>query len=243
MPRRARVVIPGVPHHVTQRGNNRQPVFDSPDDRRRYLELLGRHAERCGARLLAYCLMTNHVHLIAVPDRETSLTQALGRTHSEYALALNRAQGRSGHIWQNRYFSCALSASHLWSAVRYVELNPVRAGLATAAWEWPWSSARAHTAADAVDGVLCCHWIEYFGRWDHGEWREILAAALPEGECAALRRATATGEPLGPREFLTNLERQAGRRLRVGERGRPRKTVESAEDRARQAWLFAAGGK
>ena len=137
MPRRARVVIPGVPHHVTQRGNNRQPVFDSPDDRRRYLELLGRHAERCGARLLAYCLMTNHVHLIAVPDRETSLAQALGRTHSEYALALNRAQGRSGHIWQNRYFSCALSASHLWSAVRYVELNPVRAGLATAAWEWP----------------------------------------------------------------------------------------------------------
>jgi putative transposase len=181
MPRRPRIVIPGAPHHVTQRGNNRQPVFLSPDDRRLYLELLGRHAGRCGARVLAYCLMTNHVHLVAVPEQEDSLAEAFGRTHSEYALALNQAEGRSGHVWQNRFFSCPMSGSHLLNAVRYVELNPVRARLAAVAWEWPWSSARAHAKAGVLDTLLSCHWTGYFGRWDHTGWKEILAGRVARG--------------------------------------------------------------
>ena len=243
MPRRPRVVIPGVPHHVTQRGNNRQPVFHSPDDCRRYLELLGRHAERSGAQVLAYCLMTNHMHLVAVPERADSLAQALGRTHAEYALALNRIRGSSGHVWQNRFFSCPLSGTHLPAAIRYVELNPVRAGLAGTAWEWPWSSARAHTAAGVVDGVLSCRWRDYLGRWDHGEWREILEAAMAESECAAVRRATQAGEPFGPPEFIADLERQVGKRLRVLERGRPRKAPQSDDEIARQGKLFGASGR
>jgi putative transposase len=230
MPRRARIVVPFVPHHVTQRGNNRQPVFTSSDDYRHYLHLFGRLAAGRGVRILAYCLMPNHVHLIAVPEKQSSLAEALGRVHSEYALALNRAKGRSGHVWQNRFFSCPLSESHLWSAVRYVELNPVRAGIAAAAWDWPWSSARGHTETSAVDEVRSCDWTAHLGPWDYREWKEILAAGMAECECAAVRRATATGEPLGPREFTADLERQAGRRLRGWERGRPRKPAESPED-------------
>ena len=229
MPRRPRVVAPGVAHHVTQRGNNRGAVFHSSEDRRCYLDLLGRHASHHGARILGYCLMTNHVHLIAVPEREDSLARALGCAHSEYALALNRAQSRSGHVWQNRFFSCVLDESHMLRALRYVELNPVRAGLAAEPWDWPWSSARAHILDRVLDSVLDCRWTEYSGRWDHAEWREILAAGISGGECDLVRRATHTGEPLGSREFVDGLERNAGRRLRVLARGRPRKKPDAIE--------------
>jgi putative transposase len=239
MPRRPRVIVPGVAHHVTQRGNNRQPVFHSSDDRRFYLDLLGRHATRYGVRILGYCLMTNHVHLVAVPESEDSLARALGCTHSEYALALNHAQGWSGHVWQNRFFSCLLDESHLLRALCYVELNPVRAGLASEPWGWPWSSARAHTLGHVVDPVLDCRWAEYFGGWDYGEWQEILSAGMSGGECDTVRRATHTGEPLGSLEFVTTLERQAGRRLRVLARGRPPKKPEAADHAGLQGGLFA----
>jgi REP-associated tyrosine transposase len=215
------------------RYSSRRTTASSP------LDLLSHHAERSGVRILGYCLMTTHVHLIAVPERDSSLARALRHAHSEYSLALNRSKHRSGHVWQNRFFSCPMSADHLFSALRYVELNPVRAGLAPAAWDWPWSSARAHSIADASDGVLCCGWSEYFGQWNHAEWAEILAAGSLSGECEALRQATQTGAPLGPPEFITALERQAGRRLRVWKRGRPKNAPESADERARQGCLFA----
>ncbi len=186
--------------------------------------------------------MTNHVHLIAVPEREGSLARTLGCAHAEYALAVNHAQGRSGHLWQNRFFSCPLDESHLWCALRYVELNPVRAGLASEPSGWPWSSARAHTVDHALDPVLDCRWVEYFGRWDYSEWREILSAGISGGESDAIRRATHTGEPLGSREFVAALERQAGRRLRVLARGRPQKKPETEEEPGRQGSLFAGGG-
>jgi putative transposase len=242
MARRARVVVPGVAHHVTQRGNDRQAVFLSSDDRRFYLEILGRQAARHGARILGYCLMTNHVHLVVVPDRQDSLARTLGCVHSEYALALNRAHGRSGHLWQNRFFSCLLDGNYLLRVLRYVELNPVRAGMAAEAWAWPWSSARAHTEEQVVDPVLDFRWEEYVGRWNYGEWREILEAGMEDRECDAVRRATSTGEPLGAREFVTAMERQAGRRLRVLPRGRPRNMPEESEPAARQQNLFAARG-
>jgi putative transposase len=242
MPRRPRVIVPGVAHHVTQRGNNREPVFHSPDERRFYLDLLRQHAAHYGAQVLGYCLMTNHVHLVAVPARENSLARTLGCTHSAYALALNRTQGRSGHLWQNRFFSCLLDESHLLRALRYVELNPVRAGLASEPWGWPWSSARAHAMDRVPDPVLDRHWVEYFGRWDYGEWREILTAGIPDGECDSVRRATHTGEPLGTREFVASLERQAGRRLRVLARGRPQKKPEAADQGNLRDGLLAGWG-
>ena len=238
MPRRPRVVVPGVAHHITQRGNNRQPVFCSSDDRRLYLDLLRHHATRSGSHLVGYCLMTNHIHLVAVPEREDSLARTLGRVHSEYALTLNHAQSRSGHLWQNRFFSCPLDESHLISALRYTDLNPVRAGLAASPWDWPWSSARAHIAPVAQDTVLDCGWAGYCGCWDYGEWKDLLLAAMPDDESGAVRQATRTGEPLGSREFLTRLERQTGRRLQVFSRGRPKLAPKTREAGLR-ACLFA----
>jgi putative transposase len=117
--------------------------------------------------------------------------------------------------------SPAQSATHLLDALRYVELNPVRAKLAGAAWDWPWSSARAHVVVGARDAALDPHWMEYVDHWDFTEWKEMLSAYMPEAESEAVRRATRTREPLGSQEFISGLERQKGKRLRVGERGRP----------------------
>ena len=128
----ARVVAAGVPHHITQRGNNRQDVFLLDDDRRFYLETLRERSQRHGVTLLGYCLMTNHVHLVAIPERPDSLARALGQSHSRYAQRFNRRYGRTGHLWQNRFYSCPLGRTHLVRALLYVDLNPVRAGLGRA---------------------------------------------------------------------------------------------------------------
>jgi len=144
MPRIARIVIPGCPHHITQRGNNRQDVFFVDDDRQRYLAILAAQAERFGLTVQGYCLMTNHVHLIATPREPESLAKAVGRTHWLYTQYVNRLHGRSGHLWQNRFYSCALDEPHFYAAMIYVERNPVRARLVRRAWRYPWSSAAAH---------------------------------------------------------------------------------------------------
>jgi putative transposase len=135
-----------------------------------------------------------------------------------------------------------MDGSHLLKAMCYVELNPVRAKLVANAWEWPWSSARAHTVDNAMDAVLGRHGVEYFGGWNSVEWKEILSAQMPADEVETVRRATRTGEPLGSRGFLAEMERRSGKRLRVLERGRPRNARESAIDGARQGSLFEAVG-
>lgn len=150
MPRAARVVGAGAPHHitqlVTQRGNNRQDVFLTDEDRRFYLAALGENSLRYGLRILGYCLMTNHVHLVALPEREETLARAMQRTHSRYAERYNRLRGRGGHLWQNRFISCALGRDHLVTALAYADLNPVRAGLVGRAEQYPWSSTGAHVS-------------------------------------------------------------------------------------------------
>ncbi|UCD00360.1 MAG: transposase, partial [Phycisphaerales bacterium] len=129
MPRLARTVAVGFAHHITQRGNNRYDVFFVDDDRRVYLELLKEQADKYGLDLVGYCLMSNHVHLIAIPHAEDALAKAVGRTHFRYAQYINRFHRRSGHLWQGRFYSCALDKRHFWLAMKYVELNPVRAKL------------------------------------------------------------------------------------------------------------------
>jgi len=126
LPRLARIVVPNRPHHVTQRGNNRQDVFFVDDDRATYLGLLQEESERYGLAVEASCLVSNHVHLIVRPESEGALAQALGRTHVRYAQYSNRLHGRSGHLWQNRFSPCALEGDHYWTAMVYVEQNPVR---------------------------------------------------------------------------------------------------------------------
>jgi len=159
MSRIARVAVPEVPYHITQRGNGRRTVFYNDVDRQTYLRLLARYAEEHRMRIQAYCLMSNHVHLVAVPQRPESLARALGHAHADFARYRNASDGGCGHVWQARYFSCPLDHAHLWRAIAYVERNPVRAGMVETAEEYRWSSARAHLGRDHLDAFL-----------DLGEW-------------------------------------------------------------------------
>jgi putative transposase len=145
MARLPRVVVVDVPHHVTQRGNARQVILANDADRITYVELLRQNSELHRLSLWGYCLMSNHVHLIAVPRTDEALAQTLKHTHGRYAAYWNARQSSSGHVWQGRFYSCPLDDSHLWEALRYVELNPVRAGLIATAEQWRWSSAAAHS--------------------------------------------------------------------------------------------------
>lgn len=143
MPRHRRIVIPGVPYHITQRGNYRSEVFRSRGDHEAYLSLLHAYARRFGLALFAYCLMPNHVHLIIVPSSANGLCRALRAVHCQYAQRSHRMRAVCGHLWQGRYNSCALDSTHFVNAIRYVELNPVRAALVARPEDYRWSSAAA----------------------------------------------------------------------------------------------------
>jgi len=229
MPRVARIVVPGVPHHVTQRGNNRQEVFFVDDDRRFYLELLARQAQRFGLDVLGYCLMSNHVHLIAVPQREESLAKAIGRTHFLYTQYLHRLHGRSGHLWQNRFYSCALDEAHCWAALCYTERNPVRARMVRKAWRYRWSSAAAHCGSGKGNGLLDLGL--WRSAWTAEQWREKLSRPEDGEAVSGVRASTHTGRPLGSDAFLSKVESLMGRRIRPLRIGRPKKVVEEEENR------------
>ena len=216
MPRKPRVVAAGVPHHVTQRGNNRQDIFLIDEDRRFYLAALAANSRRHGLRVVGYCLMTNHVHLVVVPDQPDSLRWTLQRTHSQYAQRFNRHYGRSGHLWQGRFFSCPLGRDRLVTALAYVDLNPVRAHIVGRAGHYPWSSATAHLDGHDPSGLI-----------DMQMWREVPSAMhwadaleLPSSEAGCLRQATLAGLPLGEPEFVERLEQVFSRPLRPGRPGR-----------------------
>ena len=144
MPRLARTVCARVPHHVTQRGNRREEVFFTDEDRLAYLAWLKDYAEKYEVEILTYCLMTNHIHLIAVPAGGDGLEKMLKPLHMRYAQRINRVRHWKGHVWQGRFFSSALDGDYLWAAVRYVERNPVRARMVQKAENYRWSSAAAH---------------------------------------------------------------------------------------------------
>lgn len=224
MPRTARFVLPGVPHHVTQRGNRRGQVFFTDDDRRTYLSWLRKYATEHEVDVLAYCLMSNHVHLVVVPAARDSLYLALRRLHLRYAMRLNREHEWRGHLWQGRYFSSPLDESYLWAAIRYVELNPVRAGMVGRAEDYPWSSAPSH-CGEWPDPVLC-------GRipWQKRiaairDWSAWLQAGIRPDELATLRRNTPSGLPCGSEAFVEDLEHRSGRRLRIRAPGPRRRVV------------------
>ena len=212
MPRQARVVAAGVPHHVTQRGNNRQDIFLLDEDRQLYLDTLRAYCRRYELTVLGYCLMTNHVHLTAIPQRADSLAQALGNTHQLHAQRFNRRYRRSGHVWQNRFYSCPLGPGRTAAALAYGDLNPVRAGLVGGAEKWPWSSARAHLCGEDPSGLLD---LDACRRWcDLSEWKQVLATGGFTSEGVLLRRATEAGLPYAEEEFVAELERAEQRELR-----------------------------
>ena len=223
MARLARIAIVNMPHHVTQRGNARQSVFTTDDERTIYLELLQRYARLRELSLLGYCLMSNHVHLLVVPRRADSLATALKDAHGRYAAYWNAAHYSSGHVWQGRFYSCPLDDTHLWIALRYTELNPVRAGLVAQAEHWTWSSAPAHCRDTHPES-----WLElsaWARRWPGGTWREYLHSEESDAELRAIRKCTHTGRPLGSRDFVQLLEESTTRRLLPQKGGRPRRAA------------------
>ncbi len=222
MPRLARTVFAGVPHHITQRGNRREDVFFSDEDRHAYLAWLKDYAERHDADILAYCLMTNHVHLVVVPASEDGPHQVLKPPHMRYTQRINRANYWKGHLWQGRFFSSALDEPYLWAAIRYVERNPVRAGMVSKAENYRWSSAGGHCGL-RQDATLT----------DKSDWRRQLdsigdwAAWLGDGDepdkLEVLRRNADKGLPCGSETFIRKLETLTGRALQYRPQGRPKK--------------------
>ena len=221
MARLARVVVPGVPHHVAQRGNRRQETFFNEDDYAAYLSLLGEWCGRCGVEVWAYCLMANHVHLIVVPDSEDGLRRALGEAHRRYTRRINFREGWRGHLWQGRFASFAMEERYLLRAARYVELNPVRARLCRAPWRWRWSSAAAHVAGRDDDLVRVAPLLERVK-----DWREFLMAAVEAKDIERLRGHERTGRPLGSAAFLDRIETMLERIVRPAKPGRKPKRPE-----------------
>ena len=229
MPRLARAIAVGFAHHITQRGNNRQDVFFVDDDRRVYLELLREQAEKYGLEVVGYCLMSNHVHLIAIPHTQDALAKAIGRTHFRYTQYINRFHRRSGHLWQGRFYSCALDEQHFWLTMRYIELNPVRAQLCREAWRYEWSSAPVHVQAKARSDLL--NLSRWYDRISAAQWRRQLSDGVTDSDLERLRSSTHTGRPLGSDSFLSKLEMLLGRRVRPLPVGRPRKHKKAEEQK------------
>jgi putative transposase len=229
MVRFARVVAPSAPHHITQRGNARRFILEGDAERSVYLALLQQGVQRHGVELIGYCLMSNHVHLVAVPHRRDALARSLKDVHGRFASYWNAVNHSSGHVWQGRYYSCPLDEGHLWEALRYTELNPVRASMVTRASDWPWSSAAVRCGAEPVAPWLD---MDLWGRrWSSDGWRTHLRATQDESSLLAIRDSTYSGRPLGSAEFARALEREAHRPLTPQKRG-PKKRSPSGRKQA-----------
>ncbi len=222
MPRVARVVFPGIPHHITQRGNRREEVFFTEEDRLAYLAWLKEYTRKHRVQVLAYCLMTNHSHLIMVPERQEGLHNVLKPLHMRYAQRVNRNRGWTGHVWQGRYFSAPLDEAYTWAAIHYVERNPVRARMVARAEEYQWSSAAVHCGLTA-DPVLTkeMQWIKIIAEVPN--WSDWLAEQDEPEKLKVLRRNIDKGLPCGSEAFVEHLSKKAGRSLRFLPIGRPRK--------------------
>lgn len=220
MARIARVVIPNLPHHVTQRGNRRQTTFFNDNDYRKYIELLAEAKSEVGVEIWAYCLMPNHVHLIAVPEQKDSLANLFRQTHQTYSRFINARHDWRGHLWQERFHSSVMDPQHTLAAVRYVERNPVRAGICANPTDWPWSSARPHVHGEDDQLVSVEPMLRVVTNW-----KEYLDIPNPEQPDTAIRLHARTGKPLGCDTFIAKIEHLTGRdfkRKKPGPKGRAR---------------------
>jgi len=218
MSRIARAVAPGMAHHVTQRGNRRMETFFSDDDYALYLDLMSTACRARGVEVWAYCLMPNHVHLIAVPLTEDGLRRAIGDAHRRYSRHVNFREGWRGHLFQSRFASCVMDEEHMLTAARYVETNPVRAGLTRKPWTWKWSSAAAHRRGEDDKLVKAAPLLRLAG-----DWEEFLDVPVSEDEIETLRRHERTGRPLGSPEFMERIENALSRVLRPQKPGRKKR--------------------
>jgi putative transposase len=223
MARLARSTIIGYPHQVTQRGNYEQTVFEEEADYRRYLSWLKEYASRYAVDIWAYCLMWNHVHFICVPKAEGALAHGFNALHMRYAQYFHGKKGVTGHLWKGRFLSCILDDRSVFEEVRYIENNPVRAGLVERAEDYPWSSARHHVLGEpdpvTIDGCFLSGEIK--------DWRAYLADRGDDPILTRTWHSLKTGRPAGGEGFVRGLEEILGRRLVALPRGRPRKIVPS----------------
>ena len=220
MARIARVVAPGFPHHITQRGNRRQETFFSDEDYQAYINLMSEWCSLCNVEVWAYCLMPNHIHLIAVPESADGLRLAIGEAHRRYTRRINFREGWRGHLWQGRFTSYVMDEKYLLACVRYIEMNPVRAMLVTDPGKWPWSSASAHISGYDDSLVTVAPLLEITG----GNWEDFLSATIREEEIIEMRKHEQTGRPLGSGSFVENLENTLGRILKPKKAGRKPKS-------------------
>jgi putative transposase len=194
-----------LPYHITQRGTNHEKVFFSAADRLMYLRLVRENMGEAGVRILAYCLMTNHVHLVVVPERLDSLALLFSRVHGRYSQYVNLRRQRSGHLWQARYYSCPMSDRHMWIALRYVEDNPCRAGIVPRPEAYRWSSAASHLlGAPDLSKILDLEFWEQAG--GVVTWVDLHAAGERNDEVRVLRKCTYGGRPFGDEEFINQME-------------------------------------
>ncbi len=201
MARIARVVVPEFPHHIIQRGNRRQEVFFNEDDYSAYLRLLSGYSQRFKVDILAYCLMPNHIHLIAVPHKDGSLAQAIGETHRNYTRFINFREKWRGYLWQGRFSSYVLDERYLLAATRYILLNPLKANMIKKPWDYKWSSVRHHMMIDnsflVRDSLL---------RGLIGNWKDFLNTPSGDDDVRLLQLHERTGRPLGSNSFIEKLE-------------------------------------
>lgn len=220
MPAFARLAVPGIAYHVTQRGNYRQAVFETAEDREVYLGYVASAAIAYGLELHGWCLLTNHVHWIVLPRNEAAMAQTFRRAHSRFSGYVNRQHKRSsGHLWQGRYYSCPLDNPHFFQALLYVERNPVRAGLVRSPAEYQWSSAGARLGRVGAPVYLALSL--WAASYSATEWALLLDEGEGAEEASAVRASTKQGKPYGSVKFVEELEARTGRDLRVRTVGRP----------------------
>ena len=209
-------MAPGFPHHITQRGNRRQQTFFSDQDFKTYLVLMSEWCLKYKVEIWAYCLMPNHIHLIAVPETKDGLNLAIGEAHRRYTRMINFREGWRGHLWQGRFASFIMEERYLLACTRYIEYNPVRAGLAKRPDDWKWSSAGAHM--DEKDDILVktSPLLEIVNT----PWRDFLSSDIHASEIELFRKHERTGRPLGKTTFVKQLETILDRRLRPKKPGR-----------------------
>lgn len=216
----ARIVVPDMPHHITQRGNYKQCVFDNDCDRKKYLSWVEKYSKQNNLEILSFCLMTNHIHFIAVPSKLDSLARTFSNSHMVYSHYYNKKIGLGGHLWKGRFFSCVMDEFHLVAAARYIERNPVRAGLVKYPWDWDWSSAafhcgkinQAHIELGDLFRMIDMNedeWITYISREDDPLFVKDI------------KKSTSTGRPLARAGIIKKLEKKLGKILRANPPGRP----------------------
>jgi putative transposase len=214
MARMPRLVVPGYPHHITQRGARRMATFFSTDDYQYYLDLVSHYKKDAGASIWAYCLMPNHVHFVVVPQESDSLSRLFLQVQRRYTRAINFRNQWSGHLWQERFHSFVMDEDYLLATVRYVERNPVKAELCVSPEQWRWSSAGAHIMGCDDEVVTVGPMLERVSNW-----RSYLQEEESEQKVASIRRFSSTGRPAGEEGFVDRLETLTKRELRPGRPG------------------------